>query len=131
MVINPLRQRMLEDMQLRGLASRIQESYLHAVQQVAQHYAISPDQLTEQQLRQYFLYLCNQKHVARTTCTLALCGIKFFFEHTLKRDWPTLAFVRPAKQHKLPIVLSPDQVWHILNHIHLPHYRVCLSTIYA
>jgi integrase/recombinase XerD len=60
-----------------------------------------------------------------------LCAIKFFFQHTLKRDWPTLDIVRPAKQHKLPVVLSPDEVWHILNQVRLPHYRVCLSTIYA
>jgi integrase/recombinase XerD len=51
----PLRQRMLEDMQLRGLASRTQQSYLHAVQQLALHYGKSPELLTDEDLRQYFL----------------------------------------------------------------------------
>ena len=126
-----LRQRMIEDMQLHGLAPRTQESYVGAVQQLARHYGKSPDLLTEEDLRQYFLYLCNEKHAARNTCTQALCGIKFFFEHTLKRDWSTLDFVRPPKQRKLPVVLSPEEVWRILEQIRLPHYRVCLSTIYA
>jgi integrase/recombinase XerD len=129
--MNPLRQRMLEDMQLRGLAPRTQQSYLQAVQQLAHHFGVSPDLLSEEHLRQYFLYLCNEKQAARNSCTVALCAIKFFFQHTLQRDWPTLDFVRPPKQHKLPVVLSPDEVWHILNHIRLPHYRVCLSTIYT
>ena len=47
-----LRQRMLEDMQLRGLAARTQESYLAAVRQLAVHFDQPPDQLTEEQLRQ-------------------------------------------------------------------------------
>ena len=62
--MTPLRQRMLEDMQLRGLAPRTQESYLAAVQQLALHYHCSPDQITEEELRQYFLYLRNEKRLA-------------------------------------------------------------------
>lgn len=129
--MTPLRQRMLEDMQLRSLAPRTQQSYLHVVQQLAHHFGKSPDLLTDEDLRQYFLYLRNEKRAARNTCTLALCAIKFFYQHTLKRDWSTLDFVRPPREHKLPIVLSPDEVWQLLDQIRLPHYRVCLSTIYA
>jgi integrase/recombinase XerD len=129
--MTPLRQRMLEDLQLRGLAPRTQQSDLQAVQQLAQHYGKSPERLTDEDLRHYFLYLRNEKHAARNTCTLALCAIKFLFEHTLKRTWPTLDFVRPPREHKLPIVLCPDEVWHLLDQIRLPHYRVCLSTSYA
>jgi integrase/recombinase XerD len=50
--MTPLRQRMLEDMQLRGLAARTQESYLAAVRQLAVHYDRSPDQLSDEELRQ-------------------------------------------------------------------------------
>jgi len=129
--MTPLRQRMLEDMQLRGLAARTQESYLREVRQLAQHYGKSPDRLTEEDLRQYFLYLRNEKHAARSTCTVALCAIKFFYEQTLQRPWPILELVRPPQEHKLPVVLTPDEVWRVLGQIRLPHYRVCLSIIYA
>jgi integrase/recombinase XerD len=129
--MTPLRQRMIEDMQLRGLARRTQASYVGAVQQLAQHYGKSPQLLTEEELRQYFLYLRNEKRAARSTCTVALCAIKFLFEQTLKRDWPILDFVRPPQAHPLPVVLSPDEVWRVLGQLGLPHYRVCLSTIYA
>lgn len=127
----PLRQKMIEDMQLRGFAARTQEAYLLAVSQLARHYQKSPDQINEEELRQYFLYLKNEKHAARNTCTIALCGIKFFFQHTLGREWKTLEFVRPPKEEKLPVVLSVDEVRRVLACVYRLRYRVCLSTIYA
>jgi integrase/recombinase XerD len=129
--MSALRQRMIEDMQLRGLSERTQESYIRAVRQLAEYYGKSPDRVSEEELRQYFLYLKNEKHASRSTCTLALCGIKFFYEYTLHRDWPTLSFVRPAHERKLPVVLSRKEVCRILGCLRQPHYRVCLSTIYA
>jgi len=129
--MTPLRQRMIEDMQLRGLSPRTQESYVREVRQLALHYGKSPDLLTDEDLRQYFLYLRNQKQASRSSCTVALCAIKFLFERTLQRAWPLLELVRPPQAHTLPVVLSPDEVWQILAQIHLPHYQVCLSIIYA
>lgn len=126
-----LRQKMIEDMQLRGLSARTQETYAQAVSQLAKHYHKSPDQIDEEELRQYFLYLMNVKHVARNTCTIALCGIKFFYEHTLERQWHFLEFARPAKEKKLPVVLSVEEVAAILACVHVQHYRVCLTIIYA
>jgi integrase/recombinase XerD len=126
-----LRQRMLEDMQLRSLSDHTQRAYITAVRQLAEHYNKSPDQICEEELRQYFLYLKNEKQVSRNTCTVALCGIKFLYEYTLRKPWPTLTLVRPARERKLPVVLSREEVRHILNCLRLPRYRVCLSTIYA
>ena len=82
--MTPLRQRMIQDMQWRGFSARTQECYAAAVGQLAQHFHTSPDQLSEEHLRQYFLYLANEKKVVRATATIALCGIKFFYEHTLQ-----------------------------------------------
>lgn len=126
-----LRQKMIEDMQLRGLSARTQESYAQAVGQLAKHYHKPPDQISEEELRQYFLYLKNVRQVSRSTCTLALCGIKFFFEHTLEREWHFLEFSRPPKEKRLPVVLSVQEVAAILAHVRLQHYRVCLTIIYA
>ena len=126
-----LRQKMIEDMQLRGFALRTQEAYLLAVRQLARYYNKSPDLVTEEELRGYFLYLKNVKHAARNTCTIALCGIKFFFQHTLGREWKTFDFLRPPHEHKLPVVLSVEEVGRILNCVHHQRYRVCLTLIYA
>jgi len=127
----PLRQRMIEDMQLHGFAARTQEAYLLAVSQLARHFRKSPDQINEEELRQYFLYLIEEKHAARNTCTLALCGIKFFFENTLGKEWKTFKLVRPPREKKLPVVLSVDEVRHILACVRRQRYKVCLTTIYA
>jgi integrase/recombinase XerD len=129
--MTPLRQRMIEDMQLRGLSARTQEAYARAVWQLAQHYQRSPNKLGDEELRQYFLYLTNQKKIARPTATIALCGIKFFYEQTLKQPWPTLRFVRPPREWKLPVVLSRKEVLLILGEVRIPVYRACLATIYS
>jgi integrase/recombinase XerD len=126
-----LRRRMLEDLQLRGMAERTQEMYVRAVRQLAQHCNKSPEQITEEELRQYFLHLKNVKHYSRSATTIALCGIKFFFEHTLKRQWTTLTFVRPPREKKLPVILSLEEVRRVLRCLRLLSYRVCLSTIYS
>jgi site-specific recombinase XerD len=122
---------MIEDMQLRGFSARTQESYATAVRQLAEHYHTRPDRLTEEDLRRYFLYLTTEKKVARATATIALCGIKFFYEHTLQQHWTTLRFVRPPREKKLPVVLSRDEVRRILAEVRIPVYRACLTTIYA
>src|SRR5207247_2892090 len=85
--MTPLRQRMIEDLQLRGLSERTQEMYVRAVRQLAEHYHKSPERITEEELRGYFLYVKNVKHYSRSASTIALCGIKFFYEQTLKREW--------------------------------------------
>ncbi len=126
-----LRQRMREDMQVRGLAPRTQTSYLQAVRQLTVHYRKPPDQISEDELRQYFLYLRNEKRAARTTCTVALCAFPFLFEHTLHRPWPILTFVRPPRVQPLPVVLRVDDVRQVLHCVRVPQYCVCLSTIYA
>jgi integrase/recombinase XerD len=126
-----LRQKMIEDMQLHGFAERTQEAYLLAVRQLARYYRKSPDQIEEEELRQYFLFLKNEKHAARASCTIALCGIKFFYERTLGREWKTFEFLRPAREKKLPVVLSLAEVRRVLAGVHRQSYRVCLTTIYA
>jgi site-specific recombinase XerD len=126
-----LRQKMIEDMQLHGFAERTQKSYMQAVRQLAEYYNKPPDQISEEELRQYFLYLKNVKNASRSTITLALCGIKFFYERTMQRQWATLALVRPQREKKLPVVLSVEEVRQILGRVRRWRYRVCLSTIYA
>jgi len=126
-----LRQRMIECLQLRGLSERTQESYVRAVRQLAEHYHKSPDLISEEELRQYFLYLKNVKHYSRNTMTIAICGIKFFFERTLEKQWTTFNLVRPAPEKKLPVILSLAEARQILSLVRLPCYRICLSTIYS
>lgn len=129
--MTPLRQRMIEDMQLRGLARGTQRAYVRAVRRLAEYYGKAPDQISDEELRGYFVYLIQERQLARSTCTVVLCGLKFFYEYTLKREWPLLELVRPKKAKKLPVVLSPEEVRQILQHVHSPRCRMCLNIIYA
>ncbi|MGI8839070.1 MAG: site-specific integrase [Pyrinomonadaceae bacterium] len=126
-----LRKRMIECLQLRGLAERTQEAYTRAVGQLAAHYHKSPDQISEAELRQYFLFLKNVKHYSRNTMTIAICGIRFFYEQTLNRHWAIFGILRPAPEKKLPVILSREEVRQILSRIRLARYKVCLTTIYS
>ena len=129
--MTPLRQRMIEDLRLRGYAERTVEAYTQAVVHLARYFGESPDRLTEEQVRDYLVHLTTVKKVARATHTIALCGIKFFYEQTLGRKWTVLDVARPKKEKKLPVVLSRDEVWDILGCVRIPVYRVCLITIYS
>lgn len=126
-----LRQKMIEDMQLRGLAERTQQSYVAAVRGLAEYYGQSPAQLSEGELRQYLLYLKNEKKAAASTCNQVLCALKFLYRHTLGQEWPILAFVKPEREKKLPVVLSRAEVKQVLGQVRQTHYRVCLATIYS
>ncbi len=129
--MSPLRTAFLQDMQLHGYSPKTQSGYVGAVRALAQYLGQSPDLITEEQLRQYFLHLTLEKKVARTTATIALCAIKFFFQNTLQRNWTCFKLLRPPKSKKLPVVLSRQEVQQILGSVRTPIYRVCLTTIYA
>jgi integrase/recombinase XerD len=126
-----LRRRMMEDLQLAGYSKGTQVSYLDAVRGLAKYYKRSPDQLNEEEIRRFFLYLVNERHYSRSTVTIYLCGIKFFFETTLKRDWTVFKLVRPAPSHKLPSVLSREEVRAILWLVRKPIARLVLTLIYS
>jgi site-specific recombinase XerD len=126
-----LRKRMIETLQLRGLSERTQEAYVRAVRQLTDHYHKSPDLITEEELRQYFLHIKNVKKYSRASSTIAICGMKFFYEKTLGREFTTFKLVRAQREKKLPVILSVEEVLTILGRVRLPRYRVCLSTIYS
>ena len=78
-----LRQQMTDEMQLRGLSSRTQQSYLNAVRQLAEYYHKPPDQIDGEELRQYFLYLMNEKKLSSSSCRVAHNAIRFLYVQTL------------------------------------------------
>jgi integrase/recombinase XerD len=126
-----LRQRMLHDLQLAGLSERTQEAYLRSVRQLADHFHTPPDRLTEPQLRDYFLHLKNDRHFASASLGIAYSGIKFFYSHTIPRDWPTLKRLRVPREKRLPDVLSTDEVRQLLAAVRTPHNRAYFQAVYS
>ena len=101
-----LRRRFIDDMTLHGLAPTTQNVYVNAVRQLAARYRRSPDQLSEQELRDYFTYLIKEKRLASSTLRTQIFGIKFLYTKTLQKPWPTLKLLRARRREKLPVVLS-------------------------
>jgi integrase/recombinase XerD len=126
-----LRKRMLEDMQLHGYAERTRKSYASAVSILARHYQRPPDQLREDEIRKFFLHLINDRKSARNTLKIYLCGIKFFYEKTLGREWKLFDLLLPAKSKKLPTVLSRREVRTILGKVRNNGIRMLLTLIYV
>ena len=129
--MTPLRQKMIEEMELRGYAPSTIKGYVHAVAQLALHYHRSPETLEDDEVRRYLLYLKLDKKVARGTFSIVLGGLRFFYLKALGREWKSLSVAKPRSEKKLPVVLSRDEVWSVLDAVRVDVYRVCLTTIYA
>jgi len=126
-----LRQRMIEDMRLHGLAEGTQRVYVDAVTQLAEHCKRSPDRLTEHEVREFFIYLTEKKKLARSTVRVHLFAIKFLYRMTLKRDWALLNLVRIKKPKRLPVVLSRQEVSRVLGLIRRPQARMSCLMMYT
>lgn len=129
--MTPLRKRFYEDMQLHGLAERTQESYVMAVQGLAKHYKRSPDRLSDEEIRAFFLHLINERKSSASTLTIYFSGIKFFYEKTIKRIWRVLGIQRPPRPRRLPVVLSVEEVRQVLALIRNEVYGTALRLIYS
>ena len=126
-----LRRKMTEDLQLRGLGTRTQEAYLRAVRKLAEHFRTAPDRLDEGQVREYILYLKNERGFAPGSMRIAVNGIKFFYRYTAPREWVTLVNVRIPPQKTLPDVLSRQEVRDLLAAVNTRHNRAYLWTTYS
>jgi integrase/recombinase XerD len=114
------------------LLPRSQKSYWACVRQLSEHFDRSPDQVSGEDLRQYFIHLKTERRFSRQSSTQALCAIKLFWEKTLQRPWPDqLKFARATPVFKLPVILSAPEVRTILGKVTLLVHRVALTTIYS
>jgi len=103
-----LRQRMLEDMQVRNLSPHTQTLYVQQVSRFARYFEKSPECLGPEEIRAYEVYLTNERKLAVGSILVAVAALRFLYTVTLKKDW-TLEDVIPApkKPQRLPVVLSP------------------------
>ena len=92
-----LRRRMREDLQLAGYSPRTVQSYLSTVIVLGRYYNRSPALLTEEEIRQFFIYMINERKSSASSITVYLCGIKFFYGTTLKRAWQVFDIIKTLK----------------------------------
>ena len=127
-----LRQRMIDDMRVRNLSPHTQASYVLQVSQFARYFGRSPDKLGPEDIRAYQIYLTNERKLAPASIHVAVAGLRFFYRVTLKKDWTFREVLPlPKKPQKLPLVLSPEEVLHLLDCVEGIKHRVILTTCYA
>ena len=130
-MMTQLRQRMLEELQRRNYSAGTIRLYLLHVAAFAQHFHRPPDQLGAEQIRQYQLFLIQQKKLAWSTYKQIVCALRFFYAKTLKRSFLLQDIPFPRHEQRLPLILSKDEVTRILSApLHLKS-RALLMTIYA
>ena len=126
-----LRQRMIDQMTLRGFSPRTHESYLDAVTGLARYYKQPPDQLSSEQVRQYLLYLERERHLAWNSSNVAASGLRFLYFDTLKWEPVKLEIPPRTTPRRLPEVLSREEVDRLISAIPNLKHRTLLMTIYA
>jgi site-specific recombinase XerD len=124
-----LRDQMLMDLQLCGAKPRTQETYLREVENLVKYFNRSPEELGEAELKQYMLYMINERHLSEGTFRFYLAGLKFFYRTTLKREWPVEKIRHPRSKRKLPVVLDLSEVESIFSVTrNLKHKAILMMT---
>jgi integrase/recombinase XerD len=127
-----LRQRMMEDMQVRNFSPHTQSTYVRQVSRFARYFGKPPDQLGPEDIRSYQVYLTKEKELAPGSILLAVAALRFLYKVTLHKDWSLPDIIPfPKKPKQLPIVLSPEEVRHFLSCVTNPKHRAILTTCYA
>lgn len=126
-----LRQKMIEDLRLRNVAQNTVVCYVRAVRQYAEFFGRSPDKLDAKHLRQYLLYLIEEKKVSQGTYNQKVAALRFFYRETLKKPAYVEGVCFTKKERKLPVVLSHDEVRRFLEALDTLKHRAILMTCYG
>ena len=128
--MTPLRQRMLEDLQIRHYSPITIRIYLHSVAEFARHFGKSPDRLSAEHIRRYQLFLAKKK-VSPSTYVQAVCALRFLYTHTLHQKVPIERIPFPRRERKLPLVLARDEVKALLDAPCNLRHRTLLAILYG
>ena len=126
-----LRRKMLEELKLRNYSPSTIDVYIRCVARFARHFGVSPDRLGPEHIRQYQLFLVQQKKLSWSLFNQNVCALRFFYHHVLHRDWMIEHIPYPRPEQKLPVVLSPSEVAALFHAVHNLKHRTILMTIYA
>ncbi|MBT4020713.1 MAG: site-specific integrase [Alphaproteobacteria bacterium] len=128
--ISPLRQRMIEDMEVRGFTVCTQRSYLAVVTNFTIFLDRPPDEGTAEDLRRFQVHL-RAEGASATTMNAAVSALRFFFRVTLGRGDAEVGMTTVRTPHRLPVILSPEEVARLLDHAPGLKAKAALSVAYG
>jgi integrase/recombinase XerD len=131
--MTPLRQRLIEELALRGYSERTTEAYVHAVAGLAGYYGRAPDRLSDEQARDYLLHLHLETPKAASTLNVAVSGLRFFYRWVLRRPFGPIerAMPRVEKAKRRPKAYTRAEVERLLASCAHPKHRAFLMTVYG
>jgi len=124
-----LYQKLLQALTLQGLRKKTIASYSRAVRRISQHLDRCPNNLTPDDLKEYFANLVKTR--SWSIVKIDRCGLQFFWKHVLEKEWDWVKIVKPPVFRRLPDVLTVKETELLLNTIRKPCYRVFLFTVYS
>ena len=129
--MTPLRRKMIEDMRIRHFAPTTQCGYVRAVEKLAQHFGRSPERLSQDEIREFLVYLVTEIGVSYSVLSQYVCALRFLYRITLRKPWTTEDIPFPRRPKHLPSILTQEEVLRLLNSIANIKHRAVLTTCYA
>ena len=126
-----LRQKLIEDLEVRRYARTTIQAYVRAVAVFAEHFDRSPDRLGAEHARRYQLHLIHERKLAPATFIQIVAGLRFFYETTLGRPWVAERIPYPRQERRLPTVLSRVETAALLDALDNLKHRAMLMTLYG
>lgn len=126
-----LRDQMTADLKIAGYSPSTQTSYLYHARKFAGHFTLSPTELGADEVRQYLLYLVEERKVSRQSVRQARSALRFLYSVTLRRSVEVEWVPVPRREKRLPVVLSGTEILSLLNAIYNPKYRAIFMTMYS
>ena len=129
--MSDLIERFKEDLQLAGYAKRSTESYVSSVLRLQRFYNKKPEDITEEDLRQYWLCCQNEFGWSAATLRISYAGIQHFFTRTLIRSWNIFNEIKWKREETLPTILSLREVKNIINELPTQQSYTFYLTLYS
>jgi integrase/recombinase XerD len=129
--VTHLRKMMLEDLQRRNYSQHTTRSYIRTVEDFARHFHCSPDRLGPRHIREYQAELFEKRKLSAASVAVRLAALRFFYCKTLKRAWSIADTPYPKGAHRLPAILSQEEVTQLIAAASTAFHRTLLLTLYA
>jgi integrase/recombinase XerD len=124
-------ERMNQTLQLNGKSESTRQAYIRTVRMLVDFYNKTPDAVSEEELRSYFLHRKNVSLWSSKTMRICYCGVRFFFVNVLQHNWHIFNIIHAQAERRLPAVLSKEEVRRLLSCANTTHNHAYLTTVYS
>jgi len=129
--VTQLRKMMLEELQRRNYSQHTTRQYIRTVEDFARRFHCSPDRLGPRHIREYQAELFEKHKLSAASVAVRLAALRFFYCKTLKRAWSIADTPYPKGAHRLPTILSQEEVAQLIQAANTSFQRTLLLTLYA